>query len=276
MIDERKRVFSWEKRTVRSIYVEAQAETDERRPIVAKWAAASEAAAKRAAMMVNVQKDSSSAIASDFDTDKLLFNVQNGTLDLRTGELRPHRQRDLLSKISPIRFDARATCPLWIDTLGTIFDGDEKLVRFVQLALGYALTGLTREQCFFVLFGKGANSKSLLLSILREVLGDYQKHTAASTLMQKRGDAIPNDVAMLRGARLVTSIETHEGRKMDEALVKALTGDDPITARFFRKEFFTFSPEFKIFLATNHKPTIVGTDDGIWRRIRLIPFGVRF
>ncbi len=274
--DERGVVASWEKTTVRSIYREAQAETDERRPIVAKWAATSESSKARRAMMEAVQKDGPKGIPSDFDANPWLLNTLSGTLDLRTGELYPHSRDERHSKLVPVRFDATASCSLWIDTLLTIFEGDEKLVRFVQVALGYSLTGLTREQCFFILFGKGANGKSLVLSILRAMLGDYQTHAAPATLMAKRADAIPNDVAMLRGARLVTSIETSEGRKFDEALVKALTGDDPFSARFFRKDFFTFTPEFKIFLATNHKPQIAGTDDGIWRRIRLIPFNVRF
>lgn len=275
--DELGRVASWEKQTVRSIYAEANAaDDDDERKALSKWATKSESAATRKAMMENVIKDGPRAIPADFDRDKMLLNVANGTLDLRTGELRPHFQGDRISKICGVRYDPRATCPMYLDSLGMIFNNSDEVIRFIQRAIGYSLTGLTREQCLFIMHGSGANGKSLLLKIISALMGDYWKHAAASALMQKRGDAIPNDVAMLNGARLVTAIESNEGRKFDEATVKAATGDDPLTARFFRKEFFTFTPEFKIFLATNHKPQIVGTDDGIWRRIRMIPFNVRF
>jgi putative DNA primase/helicase len=275
--DDRSRVASWEKKTVRSIYSETFATDDDaERKALAKWATKSESASSRKAMMENVMKDGPRAIPSDFDADKMLLNVANGTLDLQTGELRPHSQTDRISKICRVTYDRRATCPIFLDSLGMIFNNNDELIRFVQRAIGYSLTGLTREQCFFILHGKGANGKSLLLKIISALMGDYWKHAAASVLMQKRGDAIPNDVAALNGARLVTAIETNEGRKFDEAIAKAMTGDDPITARFFRKEYFTFTPDFKIFLATNHKPQVVGTDDGIWRRIRMLPFNVRF
>jgi putative DNA primase/helicase len=275
--DDRGMMGRWEKSTVRSIHLEAiTAKNDTQRQQLGKWAFSSESEKARRAMAKLIEKDGPRATPADFDANRMMLNLQNGILDLETGELLPHDRTQRISKLSSIRYDAKATCPLWLATLRAIFNGDENLMRFFQCAVGYSLTGITREQCFFILHGGGANGKSLVLHILRSILGDYQEHAPAATLMQKRADAIPNDVAKLRGARLVTSIETNEGRRLDEALVKALTGDDPITARFFRQEFFTFHPQFKIFLATNHKPQIAGTDDGIWRRIRLIPFGVRF
>ena len=146
---------------------------------------------------------------------------------------------------------------------------------YLQRIVGYALTGDTREQCFFLLYGTGANGKSTFLEMLRDLLGpEYAHHTPFNTLLARRDDVIRADLARMRGARFVTAIEADEGRRFDEAVVKALTGGDTITARNLYESHFEYRPQFKLFLATNYKPEIRGVDDAIWRRVRLVPFTV--
>src|SRR5579884_49993 len=140
----------------------------------------------------------------------------------------------------------------------------------------HSLTGTTGERVLFVLYGAGRNGKSTFMETIHALLGDYAKVAPAEMLMARRyGGGIPNDVAALKGARFVSASETAEGRRLDETKVKQLTGGDTISARFLHAEFFTFRPQFKLWLATNHKPTVRGTDDGIWDRIRLVPFSIR-
>jgi putative DNA primase/helicase len=159
--------------------------------------------------------------------------------------------------------------------LDQVFDADWDLIKFVQRAVGYSLTGDTSERVLFILQGDGANGKTTFLETLRALLGDYAARTPAETLLANRLDAIPNDVARLMGARFVTASETGEGVQLAEARVKELTGRDRLVARFLHHEWFEFCPEFKLWLATNHKPVIRGTDKAIWDRIRLVPFDVR-
>jgi putative DNA primase/helicase len=208
------------------------------------------------------------------DSHPWLLNVQNGTLDLRTGQLRVHAREDLLTKLAPVAYDPEAQCPLWEAFLSRIFAGDSGLIRFVQKALGYSLTGSTQEQCFFILYGVGANGKSTLIQTISALLRDYAKHTPTETLLVQQGDRPRNDLARLQGARFVSASEIEGGRKLAEALVKQLTGGDTLTARYLYKEHFEFQPAFKIWLAVNHKPGVQGTDHAIWRRMRLIPFTV--
>jgi putative DNA primase/helicase len=210
----------------------------------------------------------------ELDRDPWLLNVENGTIDLRTGKLRRHSRNDLITQVAPVRYDAAATCPTWSAFLVRIMGGNGDLIRYIQKAVGYGLTGDTREQCLFVAYGLGANGKSTLLTGVTGAVGEYAQHTPTETLLQKRNDNIPNDLARLRGARFVTAVEAECNRKLAEALVKQMTGGDKITARFLHGEFFEFTPRFKLFLAVNHKPVIQGTDHAMWRRIRLIPFTV--
>jgi len=214
---------------------------------------------------------------SDLDANPWTLNVLNGAINLRTGQLSKPRRQDLITKLAPVIYDPDAQCPLWERFLLEVMGGDQELVSFLQRAIGCTLTGDTSEQVIFILHGKGANGKSTLLETLRAMLGeDYTVQIRAESLMVKQGDTIPNDIARLKGARLVNARETEEGKRLAEALVKEMTGGDTMTARFMRGEFFDFKPEFKLFLAANHKPTIRGTDLAIWRRIRLIPFDVTF
>jgi putative DNA primase/helicase len=281
--DDTDQVFEMGKRTIRSIYGEAERAPDPARPKIGEWAKTSESLSRRNAMIELAGKDGPKASDRDFDRNSWLLNLQNGTYDLKTGVFKEHRRADFITKISPVVYDREAICPRFQDFLGAIFDAPNdsgaaaELALFIQRFFGYTLTGSTREQCFLILHGDGSNGKSTLLNVLRALLGAYCKQTKPDTLMQKKfGEGISNDVAMLRGARMVTAIETNEGRRLDEAKIKEMTGGDPVTARFLRKEFFEFVPEYKIFLATNHKPEIQGMDNGIWRRVRLVPFNVQF
>ncbi|MEO5577281.1 MAG: phage/plasmid primase, P4 family [Gaiellaceae bacterium] len=211
----------------------------------------------------------------EFDLDPWILNLTNGTLDLRTVQLRRHRPDDLLTKLAPVTFDPEATAPHWESSLARWLQDDRLLQDYVQQIVGYSLTGDTREQLLFILYGAGENGKSTFLRILLELLGDYAQQTPTATFLDRRGDAIPNDLAALRGTRLVSAAESGESRKLNEALVKQMTGGDRISARFMRSEYFEFTPAFKPWLATNHKPLIRGTDHAIWRRLRLIPFTAR-
>lgn len=209
------------------------------------------------------------------DADPWLLNCANGTLDLRTGRLRPHQRTDLLTKCLAIPYDSQATCPTWGTFLERIMAGNSALVAFLQRAVGYALTGDTSEQCLFLLYGTGANGKSTFLETLLAVGGEYGKQAEFSTFVVRHQDlTVRNDLAALRGVRVVSAVEVTEGKRFAEALVKQLTGQDTLTARFLFQEFFQFKPQCKLFLACNHKPLIRGTDHAIWRRIRLVPFTV--
>lgn len=214
-------------------------------------------------------------LANEMDKDAWLFNCPNGTIDLRTGELRPHNRLDLISKLSPIAYAPDAKCPTWERFIRDIFPGDEELIRFVHAASGYTLTGDTREQVFFILHGCGSNGKSTFIMALRDIFGGYETKTSTDTLIEKNSNN-SNDIAALRSARFVNAIETSAGKRLAEALVKELTGQDAVSARFLYQEFFTFVPVFKLWLACNHVPVIQGQDHGIWRRVKLIPFGVQF
>jgi putative DNA primase/helicase len=213
------------------------------------------------------------AIAHEaLDADPWLLNTQNGIVDLRNDAQRPHEREARMTKIAGTEMGNRYGCPTWVAFLTRIMGGDTEMVSFIQRVVGYCLTGSTREQCLFILYGNGSNGKSTFLDTLRAVMGDYAMHARAETFVRNSKGGIPNDIAALRGARLVTASEPDQGEQLDEGLVKEMTGDAAMTARFMRSEFFTFTPNFKVLLATNHRPIIRGTDNGIWRRIRLVPF----
>ena len=207
-----------------------------------------------------------------WDRDPLLFGAENGVLDLRTGRLRDGRPEDRITLHTAIAFGAAAACARWLRFLDEVFSGDVELIDFIQRAVGYSLTGLTSEQCLFLCYGTGANGKSVFLRVLRMLAGFYAFNAPFSLFEMHSRNAIPNDLAALVNRRLVTSSETNEGTRLNEARVKALTGCDPITARFMRAEFFTFDPVAKYWLAVNHKPTVADDSYGFWRRVRLIPF----
>ncbi|MGI4790202.1 MAG: DNA primase family protein [Janthinobacterium lividum] len=211
--------------------------------------------------------------ADALDGSAWLLNVLNGTVDLRTGELRPHDRADLLTKLAPVAFDPTADCPAFQAFLERIMP-DPELRAYLQHVLGYGLTGDVSEQCLFFFYGGGANGKSTLLNVMADVMGAYYLQASPDLLTVKDKGHIPVDVADLKGTRLAATIEGEEGRAMAEALVKQITGGDRIKARRLYKDPFEFSPTHKIILAANHRPVIRGMDHGIWRRIKLVPFTV--
>ena len=217
-------------------------------------------------------------LPQNLDRNKAVIGVKNGIIDLKTGELLPHDREAYLTKQCPVIYNPDAPEPkLWLQFLSDIFGGDPYMLDYIQKCVGYSLTGSTSEQCAFFLFGTGRNGKSTFLEIVRGILGDYATNIQPQTIMvnPKSGNAPSSDIARLKGARLVTSVEPNEGMRLDEGLLKQLTGDDVVTARKMFSEEFEFKPEFKLWMATNHKPLIRGTDTGIWRRIHLIPFEVQ-
>jgi putative DNA primase/helicase len=211
-----------------------------------------------------------------FDSNAWLFNVRNGTIDLREGLLRPHNREDLITKLSPVEYNQNAKCERWERFLDEVFAGDTERCEFIRRAVGYSLTGDNREHAFFVLHGFGANGKTTFVDTVVEVLGDYGTTASPETFLDRRSGAPTNDLARLRGARFVSTIETGDRQSLAESFVKAVTGGDRVTARFLYAEFFDFEPVFKLCLASNHKPVIKGADEGIWRRVRLVPFLERF
>ena len=273
-VDDTRAIHRKAKDTVRRIYAEAgEADDPKDREEIASHAGKSESNQRINAMLERARADVA-ILPDDLDTDPWLFNVQNGTIDLRTGTIRPHNRTDLITKVAPFNHDSEATCPNFLDFVAQIMDGDQALIDFLQRVFGYALSGSIREQVMFIFNGLGANGKSTLLDLFLATTGDYGSQTPTDTLMVKRGESIPNDIARLRGTRLVTAVESEDGRRLSESLVKQMTGGDRMTARFMRAEWFEFKPQFKVILGTNHKPTIKGTDHAIWRRIRLVPFKV--
>jgi len=263
------------KRVARSIYQEAaDAETKEERQELGAWARRSEAEARINAM-VSLARDALPIEPQQFDTNPWALNVRNGTIDLRTGELRPHRREDYITKLVDLEYAPQAPCPRWLAFLERIMDGNAGLIRFLQRAMGYSATGSARERRLIITYGTGKNGKGVFLQTGRQVLGDYSLRTPSATFLARRNDAIPNDLAALRGARFVFASETNDGRRLDEATIKDLTGGEDISARFMRAEWFSFTPTFTPWLATNHRPVIRGTDPAIWDRITLVPFSVR-
>ena len=212
------------------------------------------------------------------DVNKYSLNCQNGTVNLKTGELLEHKKDDLITKIIPVNYDPKAKCPEWLTFLNRIFLKDTELIDYIQTAVGYTLTGLTIDQSFFMLYGTGSNGKSTFLSVLKYILGDYSISLKGSSLMVKRNDeGARGDLAKLQGTRFVWVSELNENQVFDESLVKSLTGgEDPIAVRFLYGEEFSLQPQFKLWMGTNNKPVIKGADDGMWRRVRLIPFEYKF
>lgn len=211
------------------------------------------------------------------DRYKMALNTPSGIINLKNGDVKAHNPEYYFTKITSVDCADAADCPRWLAFLDDIFAGDKDLIRYIQKAVGYSLTGSTAEQCAFFLYGTGRNGKSTFIDVIRDVFGDYAANIQPETIMVKssQSNAINSDIARLKGARLVTSVEPNEGVRLNEGLLKQLTGDDTVTARKLYSEEFEFKPEFKLWMATNHKPIIRGTDTGIWRRIHMIPFDVQ-
>lgn len=212
----------------------------------------------------------------NWDADPWLLAVKNGVINLRTGELREGRPQDRITQQSPVTYSSGAKAPRFLQFIDEIFGNDTELISWIQRFYGYCLTGDTKEQVIAIGYGKGSNGKGVLTSILRHVLGSYAYDAPFSTFELYQRAAIPNDLAALVGRRFVTSSETNEGTRLNEARIKALSGQDPVTARFLHAEYFTFQPVAKFFLAVNHRPRVADDSYGFWRRVRLIPFNNQF
>lgn len=240
-----------------------------------RWAMQSQTAQKIAAMVKLAESDLPARV-EDFDADPWALNCQNGLLDLRTGELAPHNPARRITKIANAAYDPAAACPTWLRFLDRVFEGNQELIEYIQKAVGYSLTGQTTEQVFFFAYGCGRNGKSTFTNTLAALLGDYFHKAQSQTFMLRagQGNGPTEGLAALAGARFVSASELARGQRLDEQIVKDLTGGDLVPARRLYKSEFNFRPALKLWFYGNEKPQVSGTDEGIWRRVRLIPFTV--
>lgn len=276
--DETRKVYHLAKRAVQDIAREA-ADTDDEddRKKILKHALASESRKSIEAMIALAISEPGIAVTPDrWDADKWLLNCQNGTIDLRTGELRPHRKEDFITRLCKVEYDPNATAERWEQFEREIFAKDEDLIGYVRRVIGSSLSADGRRQEIDIFYGLGANGKNVFLDTCRTILADYACTAEPNLLLARKFEAHPTGIADLCGRRLVTASETDDGGQFAEAGLKRLTGDKFIKARFMRGDFFEFQRTFKLILATNHKPKIKGKDIAIWRRIRLVPFKVTF
>lgn len=273
-------VYRLAKETARGIYDEAAAAAaagnDDEAAALGKWARASAVEGRLNALLNLARSDPAVAVTHErLNRGELLLNVQNGTLDLRDGALRPHDRADLFTYALPVAYDPAAGCPTWHAFIARITGGDDDMAAYLARAVGYTLSGSTAAQCLFFLHGRGANGKSTFIETVMALMGELATKVRSQVLMLSDRDRVPNEIAALAGRRLVVSSELADGGRLDEGVVKDLTGGDTISARFLYGEIFQFRPAFKLWLYGNHKPAISGTDDGIWRRVQLIPFDVQ-
>jgi putative DNA primase/helicase len=279
--DTTRAVMRAAKETARAILREAHGAPDEEtRKDLAKWAVRSQSEPRLRAMIALAESETEFVLTADrLDRHPMLLNARNGTIDLDTGELRPHNPGDHITKLANVTYDHLAQDDILDSFLFALFaDRPEdapslSLLLYLQRLAGYCLTGDTTEEKFFFVHGMTATGKSTFLDALGAMMGDYATVADFETFLKRRGDApVRNDVARLAGARLVTSLEVDEGKRLAEGLVKTLTGGDTITARFLYSEAFQFKPQFKLFLAANSRPRVNASDTAMWRRIDLIPF----
>jgi putative DNA primase/helicase len=214
------------------------------------------------------------ATADQWDADPWLLNTPLGVIDLCTGELRPQEPTEYMTKLTAVAPDPGCSIETWLAVLDRVAGSDQELVCYLQRLFGYALTGSTCEHSLHFAHGTGANGKTTILNVITGIMGDYHKTAPIETFTVSSMERHPTDLAGLRGARLVTAIETEEGRRWAESRIKALTGGDRIAARFMRQDFFEFTPQFTLVIVGNHKPGLRSVDEAIRRRFHLIPFGV--
>ncbi len=273
--DETGSVMGLARNVVRSIYREAEsADSADTAKTLASWAGKSESADRLSAMVKLAQTEQGIPVMPDaLDANPWLFNCQNGTLDLRTGTLQPHNRQDLITKMAPVQYDPDAQSDIWDKFLSDATGGDEELVRYLQRVAGYVLTGDIREKCFFFLYGPPNAGKSTFIDALANTLGDYHMSSSFSTwCKQTLAGGNRGDIVRLLGARLVTSVEVQKGVRWDEEIVKRVTGGDEIVAAAKYEAEISFRASFKLLLAANDAPSIRDDDDGMWDRMRRIPF----
>jgi len=269
--DNGDQIMALAKEAVRNIYTEAANIIDDRqRKELADHAKKSESE-NRLFAMIALAKDLVPIKVQELDSNSMLFNCQNGTIDLHTGILNTHRREDFITSISPVEYDPDAHSSLWQQHLLRVTGNNRELIAYLQRVFGYCLTGETKEQVMFFVFGPTKTGKSKTLGAVMWVLGDYAKQTPSETLLIKRYSG-HSDKARLVGSRMVVAIEAEKGERLASASIKNMTGGDRMTARFLYKENFEFYPTFKIFLVANDKPLIRGEDSAMWERVKLIPF----
>lgn len=270
-VDDSGRIFQLAKAVVESIFSEIGKAEKHQRDDLYKWAKTSQSA-ERIRGMLSLVKDELPVLPEDLDRDPMLINLENCVLDLKTMQPLPHDPKYLITKLANATFDPAAICPTWEAFVDEITLNRTPLANFMQEFSGYSLTGLTREQCFVIGYGTGANGKTTFVDTIAELMGDYAQRAAFSTFLAQQNDRVSNDIAGLAGARLVQASEVEDGRRFNESLIKEITGGEKVNCRFLYGEFFEYAPQYKLWLSANHKPVIRGTDYGIWRRVKLIPF----
>ena len=274
IFDATGQITRWAKACVVSLLGDAMAcEDDHQRKALVNHAMKSQSHKSITGMLALAQSDCAIQL-SDLDTDPWLLNVENGTINFRTGQLQPHNRLDFISKMAHVTYDSKATAPTWATFVAWATCDDDDLAAFLQRSIGYGITGVIADHAMFIPYGSGGNGKSTLFSTLQGILGDYAQSMKSESLMiqNRNGGGANSDIAALRGARFVVSSEGEENSRLAESLVKMLTGGDVMRARYLYGEEFDFLQSHKIFFFTNHKPIIKGTDNGIWRRLKLIPF----
>jgi putative DNA primase/helicase len=261
----------------RAIFRDAERVADEEeQKKISEWAILSHSLERLKAMWTLAKADL--AVSPDeLDTDPMLLNVENGTIDLRAGALKRHDRADRITKLAPVRYDPKAKAPRFMRFLKQVLVDDE-LIAFVQRFLGYSLTGSTEERALAVLHGVGKNGKSTLVELFQDLMGDYAAAADAETVMRQKfaGSARQYQLAELKGVRFVALSETKRGAELEESTVKQITGNDTISARAPYGRPFAYRPQFALWLSTNHKPEIPDGSEAIWDRLRLIPFTQRF
>jgi len=273
--DEAGRMLLIATTVARSIHREAAvASTADRSRALSRWAIISESLHARKAM-IDSAAPHCPVLPGEFDNRPLLLNCRNGTLDLLSMTFREHRKEDMLTRQAAVAYDPAAPCPQWLAHLELIFGGDADYLSGFQSMCGYTLLGTNPQQVMFILYGRGRNGKSRTIEVLARLFADYAVNIAADSLMARRFENARSDLARLAGARLATAAEGAEGARMDEAIIKQITGEYVITVRKLYENEFEFTPVAKIWMTTNHEPVIPGTDDGIWRRIWMVPFSVQ-
>lgn len=277
-IDTDGEIMRLAKETVETMHGEAVATTnEEERTSLRRHALKSQAEARLKAMVALAETEARVVVpASKLDADTWLLGVQNGVIDLRTSQFRAAQRDDLITKRANVAFDPAAHCPAWLTFLQTITGGDPDLQAYIQRVVGYTLTGSVREEVLFVLYGTGSNGKSTFRETVHLLLGEYALAADAALLTErKKQGGATEEIARLKGRRFVAINETAENDHLNEARAKFITSQDTVTARNLYGHLFDFFPSHKTFLTTNHKPIVRGTDEGIWRRVQLIPFTVK-
>ncbi|MBT3181203.1 MAG: hypothetical protein HN337_01700 [Deltaproteobacteria bacterium] len=271
-------VYRKAKELITGYYGEAENEKDsEIRMALAKHSLDSESTKNIKAMIESAKSEPGVVIhLEEFDQNKWLFNVENGTIDLRTGEIREHRKEDLIRKLAPVTYDKNNEYTMWKEFLRTILP-EQQVRYYLQQIAGMSLTGDISERLFFMIYGPGANGKTTFINVLGAMMGDYCVSIPPESLLRgTTSTSASSAIAATMGARLIITVEPEEGARLRESLVKQMTGEDMVTARYLYKNFTTFYSQGKILLATNYKPTIRETKKAIWDRIRLITFPVSF